>query len=189
MSEVFTAYYELTGSSFDTTEVFHAEREDALREWVSLMQEIGAISFQPNRAGEVYAAEFVGRDVPDGWRNLSYKNGNAVCAPHKGRKAGKEVSSRLKGLPPVHSYTHAIKAISPEIYGVTQIKNGNTLCRTTGARLHMPKVSFIASVPRSIGDNLKIPSDWVELTEGAYSLFFHEHNAEAAKNRAQEGVA
>lgn len=186
MTEVYKQHYRLTGASFAATEEFHMRRESAISEWVALMKELGAKSFQPDQNGMIYAAAFEGGEVPEGWRQLSRINGDVTCTPHKGRKAGKAVHERLKSAPRVEGYSAAIREISKEVAGAIQIKNGNTLMKTVGQRLYMPSVNFVASVPRAIGDELQIPSDWEEISEAEYALFFHEHNAEAAKNRAKE---
>lgn len=184
MADVYTEYYRLSGDSLLEADAFHEERQAAVEAWMKFIEPLGGTSARPNRDGTLRSVMFPGKEPPDGWRKIGRHEGGIECVPHKGRKAGKEVAALMKDLPKVHEYNELLRRIAPDVAGSTQIKGGNRIMFATCQRLSLPDVTFLASVPRAIGDGLEVPNEWIELKEAEYTLAFHEHNAQAARNRA-----
>ena len=178
MNYTYREYYKLSGSSFRIAEDFHADRELALKFWHSFVKKLGAVSARPDGLGSMSSLLFAGKDVPENWRQIRSLDEGIECVPHRGSKAGKELSSRLKAMPKVNGYKAAIELISKDIARANQVKSGNRIMWTTAQRLSFPEIIYLVSVPRALDDGLKIPKDWVELSEREYTLAFHDHNNE-----------
>lgn len=178
MNYTYTEYYKLSGSSFRIAEDFHADRELTLKCWHSFVEKLGAISARPDSSGSMRSLLFAGKDVPVNWRQTGRHDGGIECVPHRGSKTGKELANKLKTMPKVRDYKAAIELISKDIARASQVKSGNRIMWTTAQRLSFPEITYLVTVPRALDDGLKIPKDWIELSEREYTLAFHDHNNE-----------
>ena len=178
MNYTYKEYYKLSGSSFQIAELFNAEREAALKRWHKFVEELGAVSARPDHTGCMRSLLFAGKDVPVNWRQIGQHDGGIECVPHRGSKAGKKITVELKKLPRVRGYLSAVGRISKDISKANQVKSGNRIMWATAQRLSFPEVIYLVSVPRALDDGLKIPKDWIELSEREYTLAFHDHNNE-----------
>lgn len=178
MNYTYREYYKLSGSSFQIAETFNDEREAALKCWHSFVKELGAVSARPDGSGSMRSLLFAGKDVPVNLRQTGSHDGGVECVPHRGSKAGKELADRLKAMPKVRDYKAAIELISKDISRASQVKSVNRIMWTTAQRLSFPEITYLVTVPRALNDGLKIPKDWVELSEREYTLAFYDHNNE-----------
>jgi hypothetical protein len=180
MKYEFTEYYELTGKAVDDAEIFHDTREQAIHSWMAFADTIGAESMSHHANGTVRSILVkLNKDIPDGWRKSSVRDGLQECVPHKGRKAGKAIIIEMADLPKVLPYE---KVMPLELRSVELFKPAAVVYPTC-QRLCADRLRYVVSLPRNLNDALEIPDTWANISEREYTTSFSEHNAAAKMNR------
>lgn len=175
---VFVTPFEVVGDGVAIAEAFYSERYAVRKAQFEIVDQFGAEGYRPSHDGGIRSLFF--KELPEGWREVGSHMGNIEALPRKTTKVGKAAQKRLDEAPRMQIEEKLAALLG---WDIGMVCTGRSLYHATATKLAFPRVRYLVSIPCHDADEWTPPASLKELTQSEYRLAFHEHNAEAERQR------